>query len=182
MLKTFLKVFGNIKYILLSLAIFVVVVFLILWFPNRDLLIQTYFAFGFMKMFEIMFFLLGSVSSNHTIFSSTGLLTTALLFGINVSLFVYYIKRKIADSASQKSGNKTGLSGAVGFLFGLLGVGCASCGSLLLASLLSIFGLGSVLSYLPFGGEEFIFIGIIFLLFSIYELLNKIKNPTVCSV
>jgi len=70
----------------------------------------------------------------------------------------------------------------VGLVLGVLGIGCASCGSLVLASLFSLLGLGGVFAMLPFGGVEFAVIGLIMLVISTYYLLKKIHDPMVCKI
>ena len=41
-------------------------------------------------------------------------------------------------------------------------------------------GAGGLLTFLPFGGEEFGFLGIGLLLYSIWLLLKKLEAPDVC--
>jgi len=64
----------------------------------------------------------------------------------------------------------------------LLGVGCASCGSVVLTSLVGFGSATTVLGILPFRGREFGFLGIIILLIAISFTLKKINQPYVCEV
>lgn len=173
----FKKVFGTGRYAFAALSLFVAIIVAVLLFPNRSLVLGLYGDAGLIPAAHVAVLLLGSLVTNMSIFSIIGLIVTALLFSVNVTLFVYYIRRRYTHGPK-----RPGVSGTFGFIIGLFGVGCASCGSLLFASLLSAVGLGSLLSFLPFGGEELILLGIIFLLFSIYELLKKIRDPLVCRI
>lgn len=177
MYKAFIQVFKNWKYLLLTILVFIAVMKTVLLLPNLDLLLKNLFSFGYFSTVKLSFVLLGSLFSNHTLYSTIGLLVTALLFGINISLFVFYVKRRHA--IHKKAGLKTS---TLGFVLGLLGIGCASCGSLAVAGVLSLVGLGGLLSILPFGGEELVVLGIIFLLFSLYKILKMISSPEVCRV
>jgi hypothetical protein len=94
------------------------------------------------------------------------------LFAVNITLSFYYFKTK--GSLFIK---KSSLSG---MFFSIFGLGCASCGTALLSTALSFFGLSGVLGFLPLKGEEFIYLGIIFLLFSIFTLYKKIQSPNLC--
>lgn len=76
-------------------------------------------------------------------------------------------------------GREMGMS-LFGTMLGLVGVGCASCGSVVLSS---IFGLGATagfLALLPLRGLEFSFISIILLIVSITLVSKKIIDPVVC--
>lgn len=177
MLRTFLNIFKNKKYLLLVVILTIVILSLIVWFQNRGLLFGVAESLGFIEAMKLSFLLYGSILSNNTVFSAVGLVLTAILFSINIALFIYFARRR---AVGQKHvGAKRGIAG---FVVGVLGVGCASCGSLVFASVLSFFGLGSLLSFLPFGGEEFIVVGIVFLGFSIFDLLKKISGPITCKV
>ncbi|HQU09423.1 MAG TPA: hypothetical protein PLV25_05630, partial [Opitutales bacterium] len=72
--------------------------------------------------------------------------------------------------------------GFLGIASGVLGMGCAACGSFLLTSLLSLFGASWLLSYLPLAGGEFGILGVILLAVSLYMTAKKIQNPAVCKI
>jgi hypothetical protein len=104
--------------------------------------------------------------------SAVSTVLTALLFGVNISIVTYYIRKR--KMMLKKSGVATS---TLGLITGILGIGCASCGSLLV----SLLGLGGALAFLPFGGQELGVIGVLLLLFSAYTLLHSISNP-VCKL
>lgn len=101
----------------------------------------------------------------------------AVLIGLNVALTLEYLQRRRPDA-----GGYTGLVGMVAALTSVLGFGCAACGSLLAGWALGAFGLGWLLTFLPFGGEELRFVGIALLLLSAYLTIRNLRNPAVCPV
>jgi len=70
----------------------------------------------------------------------------------------------------------------VGVATSLLGVGCASCGSVVLTSLIGFGSATTVLGVLPFRGQEFGIVGIAILLITIGFTFKKINQPFVCEV
>jgi hypothetical protein len=70
----------------------------------------------------------------------------------------------------------------LGVATSLLGVGCASCGSVVLTSLIGLSSASTVLGILPFRGQEFGFLGIAILLMAIIYTMKKINQPFLCKV
>ena len=68
----------------------------------------------------------------------------------------------------------------MGIAFSLLGVGCASCGSVILTSLIGFASATVVLGLLPLRGIEFGIIGIIILVLAMRLTIKKINQPLVC--
>ena len=99
----------------------------------------------------------------------------ALLFGMNVAMFLYYLKQR--RTVFVGGGTATGIGGLIA---GILGVGCAACSSVLLTSLLATLGASGLLALLPFGGGEFGIAGIFLLLISISSIAKKIQDPLIC--
>jgi hypothetical protein len=93
-------------------------------------------------------------------------LPLAALFGLNAAMIFRYVR------AQARVNRAAGVS-AVGIVIGLLGVGCAACGSVLLASLL---GLGAVAA-LPFHGREFGWLGLAVTVVSTFMIAEKIADP-----
>ena len=76
-----------------------------------------------------------------------------------------------------KGKKKVGVIGYIGVAFGFLSAGCAVCG----LGLIGFLGLTGIITSLPFKGNEFPVIGIVFLLISIYIIsrdmyICKVKN------
>lgn len=96
-------------------------------------------------------------------------LLSALLVGINLFL----IGRTIAFMSSEKH-VKFSIGGAT--ILGLISTGCSSCGF----SILSILGLGSLFSFLPFKGMELHLLSLGLLLFSAWYMLKKLRDSLYC--
>ncbi len=177
--RAFKKVFNKPFYIIMAIITMVVVYLISVWLPNIPLIlkIMRHSDLSIIQKVNIPISLLGSIHTNFTLFSAIYTILIAIFFGINLSMIIYFFKRKI--KTIKKSGVTTSF---LGLLSGLLGVGCAACGSLILTSLLALFGASWVLEALPFRGEEFGAIGVILLVISIYTVAKQIENPTVCSI
>lgn len=100
------------------------------------------------------------------------LLLSAGLFGINLSMVVYYFREHTVNVQS-------GTGSAVGVIFGTLGAGCAACGSVVLTGLLSFVGATSVLALLPFDGLSFSAIALVVFLLSIYWISAGMRTSTI---
>lgn len=95
----------------------------------------------------------------------------AAFFGLNAALVFHYMRDQV------RLNHAAGASVA-GIILGLLGVGCAACGSVVLASLL---GVGAVAA-LPFRGQEFAWLGLAVLAASTFSIAEKIAEPAACAV
>ena len=94
--------------------------------------------------------------------------------GINISLAYIYMKER------GKVIIKSGLYSGVGLFLAFIGIGCAACGTALIAVLLSFLGLSTMIHALPYQGQEIGYIGIIFLCMATYSLAVKVSAPTTC--
>ena len=121
--------------------------------------------------------LLGSIITNFTILSALSTIAIAMLFGINVALVVYFLRRKIGEVKQMGITN-----GFLGITSGIVGIGCAACGSLLLTSVLSLFGASSILAFLPLAGGEFSILAVILLVISTHTIAKQIQQPGTCNV
>jgi hypothetical protein len=99
----------------------------------------------------------------------------AILTALNIILFTIYAQR-------QKSilSGRSFVASISGMVLGLFGVGCLSCGVLILAPLITFLGLGAYAS----GFVEYAFllasIGVLFVLISNCYLIKKISEPLIC--
>ena len=178
MISTLKQVFSNVLYSVTAAVIALVVFTLALWLPNTRLIIDIFTSSSspLLDKLKFLFSLYGSIATNFTIVSATYTILIAILFGISMSLMTYYIKKRRTLGRSDAALSLGGL------VSGVFGIGCAACGTFLLTSFLALFGATSVLAFLPFGGEEFGFIGVGLLAYSVYAITNKISEPIVCSV
>jgi hypothetical protein len=173
------KVFRKPTYVLLALMTSFVVFAFATWLPNIRLIISVFGMSGlsFSQKLELPITLLGSITTNFTLLAASYTIAIAILFGINLAMVIYYLRRRISEA--KQGGIATGL---LGITSGILGVGCAACGSFLLTNILVFFGVSGVLTLLPLKGGEFGILGVILLLVSIYLTAKQIENPAVCKI
>jgi len=154
-MATFVKVFNNPKYVALSVAVIIAVIAFAAWLPNLHLITRTMTS-STMTLWQktnLLTSLLGSLQTNFTPLSRTVTFISAGLAGMQVSLLVYYLRQTARLQQSM------GMS-ALGVATSMLGVGCASCGSVVLTSFIGFGSATAVLGFLPFRGQEFGFLGI----------------------
>ena len=161
----------------IALAVFVawVVFTTAVWLPNLSLIaiILTSSASVMDKLSFVLTFY-ASITTNFTTVSAIYTSVIAVLFGIQVALLEYYIQQ---NKTGWLPGGFKSLAGTSvgGLVAGAFGIGCAACGTFILTALLTSLGASGFLLWLPFGGEEFGFLGVLLLLYSIWLLLHKIK-------
>lgn len=177
--QALLKVFRKPAYVFLALVVSASIFVLAVWFPNIRLVagIVSSPDIPFMSKIELPFSLLGSIATNFTLFSAAYTVIIAVLFGMYVAMSVYFLKRRVKEIG--QSGVVTGFFG-IGS--GILGVGCAACGSFLLTSVLSFVGASGALAFFPFGGKEFGILGVTLLTIALYATAKQIENPLVCKI
>jgi hypothetical protein len=149
-----------------------------LLFPNRELLLGVLVSdsVGFGSKFNFAISLLGSITTNFSVFSASYLILVAIMFGVNISLLTYYIRRR----QSKESSGKIQLANIGGIVSAVFGIGCMACGSIVLTALFGIFGAGAVIAFLPLHGFEFGIIGLLLLSVSVYYIIKRINDPLVC--
>ena len=99
----------------------------------------------------------------------------SILTTLNVILFVRYAKRQ------RKIFSKRSLAASIsGILLGLFGVGCLSCGALVLAPLLTFVGLGGSVGFCTQHAVAISYLGLGFVIASIGYLLYRLSRPLVC--
>lgn len=170
-------VFSHPAYILLGILVALLLLLLAIWLPNISFLkhVAVSESYSFSSKVNIFWHSLGFLKTNFSHTTRFITFAVAILSGINISLLVYYLIHRI--TLERAAG--TGLFGTIA---GLLGVGCASCGSVILSSIVGLGASTSFLGILPFKGIEFGILGIVMILFSIQLLAKKIQNPLVCNI
>jgi len=173
------KVFRKPQYTILALAVSAAVFAFAVWLPNIPLIVRVmgHPGISFSQKLDLPISLLGSIVTNFTLLSASYTIAIAILFGINVSMIVYFLRRRV-DEVKQ-AGLATGLFGITS---GVVGMGCAACGSFLLMSTLSLVGASGILAFLPLNGGEFGILGVILLGVSLYMTAKKIQNPAICKI
>lgn len=173
------EVFWAPKYLALTLVTAALVFVLALWLPNivlvRDIVLSGAAPLG--AKLRILLGLVGSITTNYTPVVAAELVTASLLFGVNVSLFI----RGVGARWRVGAGGSGFLASLGGMTSSLVGIGCASCGIFILGPFLALLGGASLLTALPFGGAEFIILGIGLLAVSLWLQVRALEASAVCS-
>ncbi len=176
LIKTLAKVLKKPSYAGLTLIVTLVAFAFSVLLPNFSAIGAVFSSSANLSSkFLFLSSLFGSIKTNFTVVSATYTIIIDILFGLNIALFVYYFRKARADAKASGVGMGIG-----GMISGIFGIGCASCGTFVLTGLLGLFGAAGLISYLPFGGVEFGYLGVVLLAFSVYIVLKKINAPTVC--
>ena len=168
-------VFYRPSYIILAAGVTFVLLFAAAWMRNVSFLwfLLSSPQFSAATKLKVLEWTFANLALNTTPLRLVLVLAAALLAGINLALLVFYLRKRMAV------GRELGAS-AGGLIVSALGVGCASCGSVLLASLLGFSAGAAALAALPFQGAEFTLAGIGLIAASIVMLAKKINDPLVC--
>ena len=174
------SVFGRWRYCGLTAAVALTVLTAFLWLPHTALVagVLTTPELSVVAKGGFLFSLYGTWFSNYTALGAVYLLAVSLLIGSNVALLVFYLRHRVRRAGSALS---TSLS-ITGLLAALFGVGCAACGSVLLAGLLSLIGAGGLLYVLAPYGTVFALVGLGLLVASNLYLLRQMARPATCDV
>ena len=177
--NAFTTVFRNKTYALFSGVVAFLVFAFAVWLPNIRLIfsIITNSTIPVSLKLTLPIHLLESITTNFSTLSALYTIVIAILFGMNIAMLLFFLRRKIADV--ERSGIAAGF---LGITSGILGMGCAACGSFILTSVLSLIGASSILAFLPLKGEKFGIIGVILLSASLYLTAKQIQNPAVCKI
>lgn len=159
-----------VSWMTLSVALFV---------PNLMLLIFGLRIHGITWWDHVLFALgfYGSLFTNFTPFSAVVTVLVSILFGLNVALLTYYIRMMRGSGRTVRQVEALSIAGLAS---GFFGIGCAVCGSVILTSLLGLFGAGGLLLFLPYGGEEFSVLAVLMLGYSLVLLGRRIEKGRVC--
>ncbi len=168
------------KYILFALAISFFSFTIALFYPHFSTL-NSYYSINEVSLYDKVVFTLKMYSvfqSGITTLSAFYIFTISLLAGVNLALFVFYIRDR--QTSFKVKMNKEGALSIGGMISGFLGLGCAACGTFVLSAVLSFFGFGAVLTFLPLKGAEIGLIGILFMVYATFILIKKIREPKIC--
>lgn len=172
------EVFANTSYIALAGVLAIGALLFAIWLPNLGLMnkILVTSSAPFEDTLKVAFSLLGGIRTNFSILSAGYTLVIAVLFGLNIAMVVYVLKRQRTLLTKQER--------AVGFggmASGALGIGCAFCGSFLLSTALSFFGAAGAIAFLPLRGGEFGILSVILLALTLFLISKKIAEPLSCN-
>ena len=176
-LKSLAEVLRKPWYGLLAAAIFLSAMLLAIWMPNlsfvKHIILSSSLGFG--QKINILVSSLGAIQTNFTFLSRIITVSVSALFAIQVGAIVFYLKRRVH---LQKA---AGIS-SVGIISGFLGVGCATCGSVILSAVFGVGATASFIGFLPLQGQEFGLLSITILGLSLYLTSKNIQNPLVCGI
>lgn len=182
-LKNLQVAFGELfavnSYIALASVIALAAFLFAVWLPNFGLIGEVFSTSSapLAAKLKITIALLGGIGTNFSFLSAGYTIAIAALFGINLAMVVYFLKRTRAGLGGQNLA-----AGVGGIASGALGIGCAACGSFILTTALSSFGAAGALAILPLRGGEFGILSVALLAFSLILISNKIAAPLTCNV
>ena len=171
------ETFRSPAYVALALVVAASVFVFSIWLPNLELIRAMVFASNLtlLKKVTFLWHSLGAITTNFDVLSATLTVCISVLFGLNMALTVSYFTQRLAF---QKA---SGMHIA-GMLAGLIGIGCASCGSIVLSVFLGVGATAAFTGLLPLGGQEFSILSIVILVGALYITAKKAVNPLVCKV
>jgi hypothetical protein len=101
----------------------------------------------------------------------------ALLLSLSSTLTLFFIRMNRALPSKMQYAGSLGAA-----LAGMLGLGCAACGSILAWSLAANAGGIGIVTLLPYRGAEIGYLGLGLLALSAFNLARAIDKPPVCPV
>lgn len=175
----FEEVFAHSSYIALASALVIIAFLFAVWLPNIGLLAEVFGASStpLETKLKLAWSLLGGIRTNFSLLSAGYTIVIAMLFGVNIAMVVYFLKRTGNNFA-----RKDVATGFGGIASGTLGIGCAACGSFILSTTLSFLGAAGALAVLPLRGGEFGILSVALLALSLVLISKKITAPLTCNV
>ena len=173
------QVFAYRSYIALAGVLAILVFLLAVWFPNLGLIAQVFSASNapLAATLGIALSLLGGIVTNFSLLSAGYTIAITVLFGLTTAMIAYLVKQRRIAAAGQSIAIG---SGAVAS--GVLGVGCAACGSLIVGVVLPSLGAAGALAALPLNGEEFGILSVLLLFVSLLLVSKNIAESIACPV
>jgi hypothetical protein len=178
-IRSLKKVFREPRYTVLALGVAFTQLSVVLWWQNWSL-VQTVVTLSEPSLLMKLSFLVSlyaGLGTNFTLLSAAVLLGTVLLFGMQIALLTYFIRRSVRGQRKLSALHGFGVSGLIA---STLGIGCAACGSLMLTSLIATAGGAVLVTALPLHGLEFGIVGLMLLGYATILLARKIDAPNVC--
>jgi hypothetical protein len=171
------QVFAYPSYIALAGVLAILVFLLAVWFPNFGLIAQVFWGADapLSATFGIALSLLGGIGTNFSLLSAGYTIAIAVLFGLTTTMIVYLVKQRRIAAAGQSIAIGSGAA-----MSGVIGVGCAACGSLVLGVVLPSFGAAGALAALPLNGEEFGILSVALLFVSLLLISKGIAESIEC--
>lgn len=146
------------------------------WLPNLGT-IWSVTSSSSMSLGEKVAFLWASIGALDTSFSVPAawlVVAISILFGLNLALTITLFRRHGPMTA--------GGAGAAGVAAALLGVGCSSCGAVVLSVLVGTTASASLMAFLPLGGIELDLLAVIVLGFGLYLSIRRLSSSESCTI
>lgn len=169
-------VFHRPAYIILAVIVAVSFFFINLGLSHYLILAYIFKAgtFDWPSKIQLLFNLVKSIGNSFTLSSVIWPIILSVLAGLNLTLLIFYLKKQIALMGA------AGIS-AFGMFSGLLGVGCFSCGSIILSSIFGLTVSSILINFLPLKGLELKILGLMALLFSSGLIIKKMNSLASCA-
>lgn len=173
------EVFAHPAYLTLAALLALLAFLAELWLPNYRLLAAVFAApqASLADKAALLAILLGGLFTNFAGVAAFSAVTVPPLFGMNVAMIVYFLRRRRAQLL--RGGIAAGVGGAA---TGAIAAGCAACGSFLLLTILSFLGATGALALLPLRGGELGLVSVALLLLSIVLIARQIAAPVACEL
>ncbi|MBI2297321.1 MAG: hypothetical protein HYU76_15105 [Betaproteobacteria bacterium] len=171
------QVFAYPSYLALAGVLATGAFLLAVWFPNLGLIVEVFSGSNapLAAKLGIALSLLGGIGTNFSLLSAGYTVAIAVLFGVTAAMIAYLLKQRQVAAAGQNIAIGSG-----GVASGVVGIGCAACGSLILGSVLPSLGAAGALAALPLNGEEFGILSVALLFVSLLLVSKNIAEPAAC--
>src|SRR3989338_10918993 len=120
------EVFANTSYILIASTLAIAAFLFAIWLPNFGLIGEVFSTSSapLVAKLKVTISLLGGIGTNFNFLSAGYTIAIAALFGVNIAMVAYFLKRTRTRLARQDV-----VAGFGGVASGALGIGCSACGS-----------------------------------------------------
>ena len=171
------RVFAYPSYIALAGVLAILAFLLAVWFPNLGLIAQVFSDSNapLAATFGIALSLLGGIGTNFSLLSAGYTIAIAIFFGLTAAMIAYLVKQRRIAAAGKSLAIGSGAA-----VSGVLGVGCAACGSLIVGVVLPSLGAAGALAALPLNGEEFGILSVALLFVSLLFVSKNIAESIAC--
>lgn len=171
------EIYKNKLNLLVGLTFAGAVLLVLIILPNYQIVINSILSPKYSLGLKLKLWqgLAGGFFTNYTGWGRLALGVLAVLSGVNVMIFIYYLRNKY------RLLKMTGLN-LLGIAAGMLGIGCASCGSIVITSLLGLGLSGAIISRLPLNGNEIMISGMAIMLGSTIYLWRQVGKPMSCAL
>ena len=165
--------FFNVKRFVYLILIFILLAHFFTVLQNLSIVLFTYNAIGLSAVFSYIEFTLIGVIFHNNIFSAIIFVLTILALSIYLEMFVSKFR--------EGSGVKTAGLGIISGIITFLGLGCVSCGGIVLVSVLGTLGVTGVISFLPLDGFGIQALALIVSVISLFVFVRKARQK-VCKI